>query len=374
MSFTDSLPIRRQQFLGFPYLSGMNKERFYKQVVFQHIAFWVLYFLFNVLRWGLYFDDFMYSFESNMVEFTIHIVIVYFNFGVLIPKLFPQKLTLYISSLLGAITVVTIARIVLTYHLVTTEVWKEANIAGLDLFDPNYFVAVFVGELYVVGFTMAIKLGIDYASTLSKTKDLENKKLAAELSFLRSQVQPHFFFNTLNNLYALTLTKSDKAPETILKLSELMSYVIYEGKQSRTPLRNEIKHIQDYLDLEQLRYGKRLEVAVAITGKIDSYYIPPLILIPFIENCFKHGNTDTNRIPIKVEFTIKSNRLSYIVENKINPNQSTSDSERGGIGVKNAVRRLDLLFKNEYSLNIKETSDTFTVHLNMPLYDKMPYS
>src|SRR5690606_26047619 len=109
------------------------------------------------------------------------------------------------------------------------------------------------------------------------------------LSFLRSQVQPHFFFNTLNNLYALTLEKSEKAPETVLKLSELMSYVIYKGKQQFVNLSEEIEHINNYIDLENLRYGNKLEAKLSISGNILGKQIPPLILMPFVENSFKHG-------------------------------------------------------------------------------------
>ena len=214
----------------------MKKNTIINHTVFQHIVFWTLYFSFNVLRWGLYFDDFNYSFQSNLVEFTLHIIIVYFNLLVLVPKFFPFKLAKYALTLIVSISFIATVRILLTYQLVTTEVWKEASIAGLNLFNPYYFTTVLVGELYVVGFTMAIKLGVDYINNTKITKELENKKLEAELSFLRSQIQPHFFFNTLNNLYSLTLTQSKKAPDTVLKLSELMSYVIYEGKSNRVKI------------------------------------------------------------------------------------------------------------------------------------------
>ncbi len=356
----------------FEYLSFMKKNSLINHTIFQHISFWALYFIFNVLRWGLYFDDFNYSFESNLVEFTMHLIIVYFNLLILVPRFFPFKMVKYAISLLVATALVSLFRMLLTYQLVTTEVWKEASIAGLDVFDPNYFVAVLVGELYVVGFTMAIKLGIDYVSSINKTKELENKKLEAELSFLRSQIQPHFFFNTLNNLYSLTLTQSKKAPDTVLKLSELMSYVIYEGKSKRVKLAREIKHIHDYLDLEKLRYSNRLETSIEINGKIDDYCMPPLILVPFIENCFKHGNTESDNIPISIEVDVTNKMLKYTVTNnvKVNKNIELSNDIRGGIGIKNTIRRLDLLFKNEYSLEIHQEKEKFTIELRMPLYDQ----
>lgn len=362
-----------KHFSRFNYLSVMKDNKVLNHTFFQHFMFWALYFLFNVFRWGLYYGDFSHSLQSNLLEFTLHIIIVYFNFSVLIPKFFPFKLPRYVFTLLIAIGFITLIRVLLNYQLVTTEVWKETGTEGIDIFNPYYFITVFMGEIYVVGFTMAIKLGIDYFNNIKKTKELENKKLEAELSFLRSQVQPHFFFNTLNNLYSLTLTQSKKAPDTVLKLSELMSYVIYEGKAKRVKISREIKHIQDYLDLEKLRYSDRLEPNIEIVGNIDDYYMPPLIFIPFIENSFKHGDTDASNIPINIKIEVKQKTLFYKVSNNIKPeiiSKTLNNTKRGGIGIKNAIRRLDLLFKKEYNLEIIKENKKFTIELRMPLYDK----
>lgn len=339
----------------------------------QHILFWLLYFTFNVLRWGFYFGDFDYAIASNLVEFPIHLILVYFNLYYLIPRLFPKRIAWYILSLALAITVVSYLRIILTYQLVTTEIWKESKIIGLELFDPNYFIEVSIGELYVVGVTMAIKLSIDYVNSLKITKELENKKLEAELSFLRSQIQPHFFFNTLNNLYSLTLTRSDKAPETVLKLADLMSYVIYKGKSKRVALHEEIKHLYDYLDLEKLRYGDRLQSSVEITGKIEDLYIPPLILLPFVENSFKHGDSDSGNFPIDIQISLNDLSLTYIIKNNLHQTNTDliSKDVREGIGLKNTIRRLDLLFKDQYNLEMKQDKTIFSVTLTMPLYDKL---
>lgn len=349
----------------------MKKFTLLNHTVFQHVVFWLMYFSFNVLRWGSYFDDFEYSFQSNLVEFSLHLIVVYFNLYYLLPRFFPQKMFKYVSLLAVFTMIVSSIRILLTYQLVTTEVWKEASVSNLDLFDPNYFMAVFIGEIYVVGLTMAIKLGIDYVRSINRTKELENKRLEAELSFLRSQIQPHFFFNTLNNLYALSLIKSEKAPETILKLSELMSYVIYQGKSKRVKLSSEIKHIHDYLDLERIRYSDKLEINIEINGTMEGHYMPPLILIPFIENCFKHGNTQADKIPIDIKIHIEPSKLVYSVKNEISSeNENLEKDKRNGIGIKNLRRRLDLLFNENYSLEIQQDMSTFTVNLSMPLYDK----
>lgn len=323
----------------------------------------------------MYFDDFTYSIESNLVEFPLHMVIVYFNLYYLIPKLLPGKVYRYLGALTFSVIIVAVVRMLVTYDLVTTEVWKEASKPGLQVFDINYLIAVIVGELYVVGFTMAIKLGIDWMKSTRKTKELENKSLEAELSYLRSQLHPHFFFNTLNNLYALTLAKSNEAPETVLKLSDLMSYIIYKGKSKYVSLMSEINHIQDYLDLEKLRYGKKLDVDITITESIEDKYIPPLLLLPFLENAFKHGGMVDRKLPISISIEVNELTLIFTVKNHLKgvyDKESKINGESQGIGIKNTLRRLDILYSNTYSLKVDEENNEHKIILSVPVYDKMP--
>lgn len=336
----------------------------------------MLYFTFNVVRWGFYFDDFTYSLQSNLVEFSVHLLLVYFNIYYLIPKYLPKRqIGIYSLLILSAIIALSLVRILATYQLVTTDVWPEANMPEIGLFNLNYVVAVIVGEVYVVAFTASIKLGIDWAKNLQTNKELENKRLESELAFLRSQIQPHFFFNTLNNLYYLALSKSDQAPETILKLSELMSYVIYKGRLNQVHLLDEIAHIQNYIDLERLRYGNRLDCKFEIKGNIEDKYIPPLILLPFVENSFKHGSrNDAQTLPIIINIEVQNNTLLYSVENLSAGSENSVKQEMretSGIGIANAKRRLNLLFKNDYLLDIQKSKTKYRITLKMPLDDKM---
>lgn len=260
-------------------------------------------------------------------------------------------------------------RIVLTYEFVTTEVWRESYRPIESIFGFNYIVAVFIGELYVVGLTMAVKLIIDWVRTQKRAIELERRNHETELSFLRSQVQPHFFFNTLNNLYSLTLDKSEKAPETVLKLSELMSYVIYKGKDKTVSLVEEVKHIQNYIDLERLRYGDKLDVSLSITGNIQGKYLPPLILMPFIENSFKHGiHYKNGKIPIDITLDITGNRLSFRTENPKNAKKN-QHVKASGIGIQNTRRRLELLYGNDFQQEIVEEANSYILQLNIMLYE-----
>jgi LytS/YehU family sensor histidine kinase len=154
--------------------------------------------------------------------------------------------------------------------------------------------------------------------------------LKNELEFLKSQIQPHFFFNTLNNLYSLTLKKSDLAPEVVVKLSDLMSYMLYESDSLETTLRKEVEHIKNYLDLEGLRFGKRLHLNFDIIGEVDKKKIPPLLLLPFIENAFKHGTShETGEIHLKIELNILHDKLVFGVTNPRFENQSSRKKHKG---------------------------------------------
>lgn len=343
-----------------------DRSRYSEIVV--HVLFWLGYFSLNSIRWGHYFGDYGYSFRSNLVEFPIHIILVYFNLFYLIPKLVPKRTLTYMVTILLAILFMSLLRIFINYQFVTTEIWRESVIEQSDLVNLNYIIAVFIGELYVVGFTMAIKLTIDWVKSERKSRELEQRNLHTELSFLRSQMQPHFFFNTLNNLYSLTLDKSDQAPETVLKLSDLMSYVVYKGKNNKVNISDEIRHLNNYLDLERLRYDERLKVNFDIDGQIDGKEIPPLLLVTFLENAFKHGSSNTlGDIEIDIRLTVNATTLTYEVTNDYKAVPVKKRASTSGIGIENTRRRLDLLFKKDYLLSIADQNSKFKIMLQIPL-------
>ena len=355
--------------MSFPHPLKRYVARYLEKEWVLHVLFWVVYYLINTLRWGSYFDDYLYSLRSNLVEFPLHIVLVYFNLYFLLPRLIPGNVLGYVGGLSMSVALVSFVRILLTYEFVTTDIYRESIRGGHSLFDTNYFIAVYIGELYVIGLTTAIKLTIDWVRAQRRTQELERRNQETELSFLRSQVQPHFFFNTLNNLYYLALEKSPKAPDTILKLSELMSYVIYKGKEERVSLHDEIIYIHNYVDLEKIRYGDKLEVNIGITGKIENKTLPPLLLLPFVENSFKHGiNLKNGKIPIEIDLKVQNSTLDFSITNrKARDSQKGQVTRRAGIGIHNTKRRLDILFGDRYKYNIDETQDKYSVNLKFPL-------
>ncbi|WP_043706913.1 sensor histidine kinase [Tenacibaculum ovolyticum] len=334
-----------------------------------HIIFWLIYFIFNVIRWGSYFDDYWYSIKSNLVEFPLHIILVYTNVYYFIPKfLITKKYKTYVTLLFLALGLLYTIRTGLNYILVTKDIWPETD-AYQQAFTFNHIVAVTIGELYVLALATAIKLTIDWVNQKDRIETLRKEHLKSELNFLKSQIQPHFFFNTLNNLYALTLEKSDIAPDVVLKLSDIMQYVIYDVKKSKVNLLNEIEYIQNYADLELLRCHKNAQININLKGNISNAKIPPLVFLSFIENCFKHGNKNNSDFYICIDIEKKENNsLILNIENSFEPTNSFAKKRlKSGIGNSNTKRRLDLIYKDQYSLKIMETKKVFTINLQIPL-------
>ncbi|WP_242203802.1 sensor histidine kinase [Aestuariivivens insulae] len=330
-----------------------------------HVIFWLGYFTFNVIRWGSYFNDFLYSIKSNLVEFPIHIIVVYFNVYYLIPNLFLKKKYLkYVSSIFIILVLVYTVRTNLIY-LITGTISPELG-RPVSFFDFNHFIVVALGELYVITFVTAIKVLVDWSIEKKRNEELSELQLSTELKFLRTQVQPHFFFNTLNNLYALALKKSDSMPRLLLKLSDMMEYVLYDVQDSRANLLEEINHINNYIDIENLRFKDRVETEMNITGDIEDVKVPPLLLITFVENCFKHGLKNNDKIKIQMSFEIVNGKyLEFSISNNFNP--ETVDEGKKGIGISNSLRRLKLLFSNNFILKTSSEDGIYSLFLKIPV-------
>ncbi|SFW37978.1 sensor histidine kinase [Cellulophaga fucicola] len=334
-----------------------------------HIIFWCIYFIFNSLRYSNIHQDFMLSFHMNLIGFPIHMAIAYFNVYYLMPKfVFKKKYFSYTISVIATLLVMLLVKYYATYYFIGPNVWPEGpeELEGLTL---NYATTMMVGELYVSSFVAAIKLTIDWLKEHSKLHELEKRQLSTELRFLRSQVSPHFFFNTLNNVYSLTLEKSDRAPEVILKLSELMRYLLYATKKNKQDLKSELDCIQNYLDLERLRFDESLNINFSISGDLENKRISPMLLIPVIENCFKHGaSKNIGDMIIDIDVQVSEDFLHFKVSNTIpvHSPESLIPIRSGGIGLSNLKKRLELGYKKEdYHLSIYEKEKMFNVILKL---------
>ncbi|WP_456424190.1 sensor histidine kinase, partial [Lutibacter sp.] len=254
------------------------------------------------------------------------------------------------------------------YFLVTKNIWPEAE-ATQQAFTFNHIIAVMLGEIYVVAFASAIKLTVDWIHELKKTEELQKIQLNTELDFLKSQIQPHFFFNTLNNLYALTIEKSDSASAVVLKLSDIMQYVLYDAKEPLISLFKEINYIQSYLDLERLRYRDNVISRTDVSGNIEGIKVPPLLFLPFVENCFKHGAKENEKIEVTISFeNIKDKWLIFNAENTYsNLSELEERNTKYGIGIQNVKRRLQLLFNNNFELKTTISKEQYRIQLKIPI-------
>ncbi len=198
-------------------------------------------------------------------------------------------------------------------------------------------------------------------------KEKENENLKTELSLLRSQVSPHFMFNVLNNMVSLARKKSDILEPSLIKLSSLMRYMLYETNEEKVSLEKEIDYLHSYIDLQQQRFGKKLTVNVSIDTVDGPYQIEPMLLIPFVENASKHGTGLIEDAIIEINLSAQRNILLFTVRNKYDPLSKDIKDTSSGIGLNNVMRRLNLLYANEHTLMITKENNWFVVSLQIKI-------
>ena len=262
--------------------------------------------------------------------------------------------------------------------------WDEeptAPDARQPRFEPRH-PAPFVGEHDIVsmvililmfGMNIAVKLYFKSRGDQRKLVELEKENLAQQLEYLKYQINPHFFMNTLNNIHALVDIDPEKAKDTILELSKMMRFILYEGDKQGVPLSREFDFIRNYVTLMRLRYTDKVKISVDLPREVPDRQIPPLMLITFIENAFKHGISYQHEsfIDIKVEIEKKTEDGEQKEERLLfhcrNSKADKPNQEKGGVGLANVKQRLSLLYDNNFTLNIQDTTDTYDVALNIPL-------
>ncbi len=218
----------------------------------------------------------------------------------------------------------------------------------------------------VTAAAIMIKLVKRWWQQQKQVEQLAREKTKAELQLLKAQIHPHFLFNTLNNIYFFTLAQSQQAPEMIKKLKSMLQYILNECNRPLVPLDQEIKMIHDYMALEKIRYGDQLEMAIETCAYTEKM-IAPLLLIPFVENSFKHGASKMlNKAWIKLKIKVEDDQLQFSIVNS-RPLNINSNGAKGNIGLSNVKRRLHLLYPSAHLLSIKEEPETFSVHLSLPL-------
>ncbi|QYA26125.1 sensor histidine kinase [Gramella sp. MT6] len=324
-----------------------------------HILFWILVVLYFAWGFGLGLDP-MKSIYNALFFLPGHLIMVYSLLYFLVPKFLLNRK--YWQFFLGLVILVFICGV---YTVIA-----QLSISA----DPRFQGATFsVGRnilpfIHIAGIAASIKLLKYWYLQGKQTQEAEQQKTIAELKLLKAQLHPHFLFNTLNNLYSLTLEYSPNAPEIVLKLSALLRFMIYESNSPRIPLSKEIDLLQNYIALEKLRYGDRLDISVNISGDIDKFQIAPLLLLPFLENAFKHGTSkQIDQCWISFNLVQKADLMRFKLVNSIDQDYSHMDKMPCGLGLENVRKRLDIYYKDKYALNCQKLEEVFVINLKLEL-------
>ena len=236
----------------------------------------------------------------------------------------------------------------------------------MPLFGPGEMVAVF-GGLLLMGMNLGVKLYFRSQEDAKVLTQIEKHALERQLQYLKYQVNPHFFMNTLNNIHALVDIDPERAKASIVELSKLMRYVLYEGNNKLTPLSREVQFLRNYVQLMSMRYNTgNVSISLDAPDVLPDSMLPPLLLVIFVENAFKHGISYRTKSFVEISLQPHGDRLLFSCRNS-RPEIKHDENMKGGVGLSNVRRRLDLLFPDDYTLDIKETDDTYTVKLEIPL-------
>ncbi|RIJ41442.1 sensor histidine kinase [Pontibacter oryzae] len=313
---------------------------------------WVFYFLYgnSTLSFGKVLDV--------LVGLLINILIFYFNWYVLIPKyLARNRILLYIAAVLTTLLSIAAIRAPLDFY-----VFREYNREMSTLYTYERMMQYIMGGLVLVFISSALKVTGNYIRNERRNKELETQKLTAELAFLKSQVNPHFLFNTLNNIYSLAYKQHPETPDAIMKLSLLMRYMLYESNDTLVSLEKEVDHIRNFIDLQKLRLREQTSIKLNIQGELEGKQIAPMLLMTLVENAFKHGLVSRNEIGIILNLVVQDDFLLF---STINNTSQHKKRQFGGIGLENLKRRLNLLYNKRHELTFEEKEGTFYATLKL---------
>lgn len=346
------------------YLKKMAENQlpvFFRYRILWHLLFWfavyIVYWLNGAEITGQYYKELSISFWTLPAK-----IVGTYTFIYLVLPFATEKRKFAVFGFLTLIHFFIYGFLIhLSYYLINP--YPEFNdYTRQPVFNTGKILTKGISTYVVPAMGAAIVIFKKWYRDQQKSKKLAEEKLAAELNFLKAQVHPHFLFNTLNNLYALTLIKSEKTPDIVLKLSDLLDYMIYKSNDAFVPLKKELEILEGYIELEKMRYNERLDFTYEVKGDASGHEIAPLILLPFVENCFKHGASNDRANPkIQIEIDIEPDYLRLKALNSVPIEKKKDHSEKEGIGLKNVQRRLELIYPGQHELRILPGDKFFSV-------------
>ena len=340
------------------------RKKWFEAII--HVAVWVLLFLLPFLLHPNYqykkpvttipINNFVLIYVIN---FLTWIGVFYLNAFVLVPRFINQlKYKAYGVSLIILTGILLLINWVSFHFLIPGIKYQIGGFLILYMFPCLFFLAS----------SIVYKMLVDRVKLEQVTKEKENENLKTELSFLRSQVSPHFMFNVLNNMVALARKKSDLLEPSLIKLSSLLRYMLYETVDENVPLDKEVEYLQSYIDLQQQRFGKNVKVETNFRNADKSYFIEPMLLIPFVENAFKHGTGMIEDPFILIQLQVLDQMLHFKVSNRYNGASNEIKDRSSGIGLANVRRRLELLYGKNQHLEITKSDGVYTTSLQIKLH------
>lgn len=332
-----------------------------------HTLFWILFLVSPYLLSTSFehrpgFDPAKYKDNVYLTFFLGNVlrpVVFYLNAYLFIPKLvYSRRFKRYFLVLL----------ITLLVLLGWDQLLSAVLIPGLRLKMWSYSLLELPTFIFLIMSSTALRVIVDRIRLQQRTKEKETVNLKTELSFLRSQVSPHFMFNVLNNMVALARKKSDLLEPSLIKLSSLLRYMLYETDEDKVLLEKEVEYLKSYIELQAQRFGKNVDIRVTFEPVTDGYVIEPMLLIPFVENAFKHGTGLVPQAQIDIGMKREDAQLNFWVRNRFNESVAWEKDKTSGIGLTNVKRRLNLLYPNSHSLEITKADGWFSVLLKINLH------
>jgi two-component system LytT family sensor kinase len=341
-------------------ISDPGKEPITGKRILWHVIFWIWLYCLDVFIFGVGYGDIPSFMEMALLEMPGQLVLAYAIVYWILP--------LHIKRMRYAETIGLIFLVFFLVGLFGQMVFIESGSYKMEVpfwSIPKIFLRAFYCFLKALIF-IALKLTKMWYQNQKIVVELEKHRIESELKMLKDQVNPHFMFNTLNNLYGLIGKNPLQAQESVMGLSGILHYMLYDSNQPRVPLQREIKCIEDYIELEKLRYPGNLSISINIQDQVRSLAIVPLSLFPFVENSFKHGASELiSDAWINIDFSVYKNDFIFKIENS--KGRNANKSERKGIGLTNVKRRLELLYKNDHKLQIIDGEERYLVVLKISL-------
>ncbi|RXG21349.1 histidine kinase [Leeuwenhoekiella polynyae] len=337
-----------------------------------HCLLWIGVWFFYMYFFSYNTNNTLYVTWFSSILLPLTMLTTYATVYYLIPKFLLQKR--YWLFGLYSVYVVIFTAFLVTVTMIGSFIFiSNLNVEDTPMMSRN-LVFILILIYLVVGLVSFIHILNHNFNTLTQNKALENKILDTqlhikeqELSYLKKQIHPHFLFNSLNTIYGFALKQSAQTPEIILKLSNLLDYILYQVSEKQVSFQQELDHIEEYISLEQIRFQDTLDVIINKDEIEKNCSIPPMLFIPFVENAFKHGNILNGKLKIRIDFEVSDSRLNFRIENStITEN---IENHQNGIGLENIKKRLDLLFPNRYELKTTQFKNRFVAALKIDLHE-----